>query len=658
MKVSSFYSTLNRTLYGEIKYPKIGGSVVTTIACLSLFATPKIFRHHKGLQSQKWKILTLAIFYVLTKREKIKKNLPIQLNLPEIILSPLSALSRSVKGITLGLHESTRTKKESLTIITSALFISCYSLSLFKKVKFPEKPLIHFNKNIIATLSLFSKVILISKIGKFSCNTITNMVDLEKKKGLSADLLLTILNSFWDNFIADEIFRESPLLLKASFIQRQAYTLSFLLEKTAKIYKKFLLETELTAWEEQVLKAPSEEDQQSRIKSVVNKISKSINQENNSLSVDLGHSTQIPSVIWKLNHIRRLNLVAPLLTELPRNIGQLENLEALNISDCTSLENLPEELKSLFNLRGIYTNKTRIPLSRVNEILETLTQRRRRRRDLVNQLSRVPKKWKDILSIQDNSLDFIDLLGERKKNILINWIRRVEKTPEFKSSKEEVVKIVSDILITVNEKPDFSRDFFSHTETNNIACEDHAGMALNEIYTMWRLVTLDKESSLKDKVKLLIRAAKTHYFRYYLAEWIQKNEPDNKESVEIFLFYEILVKKDLDLLSVLKIMKHKKMGDKRSQLSKRKVIADVNNSYSNSLFSIPDFEKLLEDDSSFQNMWNEQKGLFHKELENLIQKELGSNEFNIENNRIMKKQKEAKKETAVKWLIQKGFIPL
>ena len=51
---------------------------------------------------------------------------------------------------------------------------------------------------------------------------------------------------------------------------------------------------------------------------------------------------KIPSEIWKLIHLRYLNMSEQKIKEIPETLCCLYNLQTLDISDCESLEKLPQ----------------------------------------------------------------------------------------------------------------------------------------------------------------------------------------------------------------------------------------------------------------------------------------------------------------------------
>lgn len=85
--------------------------------------------------------------------------------------------------------------------------------------------------------------------------------------------------------------------------------------------------------------------------------------------------------------------------------------------------------------------------------------------------------------------------------------------------------------------------FFAQAEVNNAHCRDRAAMALNEVYTAWKILCPSvEEMSVREKLEMLVGVAKTHRLRKELQLLIPSHE---RESVEIYLFYESKLRTEL-----------------------------------------------------------------------------------------------------------------
>jgi hypothetical protein len=376
------------------------------------------------------------------------------------------------------------------------------------------------------------------------------------------------------------------------------------------------------------------------------------------LSLSSNHIVTLPREIGQLQELTNLNLSSNQIVTLPPEIGRLEKLEELDLSS-NQIINLPSEVIDLPYLAVINLEGTAVPLSEIIRIDNILVEKMMFRYKPL--LPKLLEKWKDIIKLTDGSLNFIEALTPLQRSIISDWLLRIEKTPEFKKGKkEDVAKIVCEILKTVGENPTFSEDFFAHTAVNNTGCEDHAGMALNEVYSRWKVASLSDESTLEDKVLVLLRAIKTYTFRLYIARWLHENEPNNSESVEVFLFYENLLRKDLDLLSAVGVMTYNRIGNKLKRLPKAKVIEDVNKSYLENIFEVPRLEELLDKEEDFIATWKILDEGFENELEEvedkLAQGELQEQDYASNLKSVMCRKKGIKREKIIEWLQNKSFL--
>ena len=449
-----------------------------------------------------------------------------------------------------------------------------------------------------------------------------------------------------------------------------------LLLQCREMYQRISLEHELTCWKETCMFGDIDE--------VVRRISRVINGSSWFLDLSDCSLLDIPSVVWKLLSLRDLNISGNSITDisedigqltklcilhldgnrittLPRAMGQLQELEMLNISG-NAVQHMPVEIVNLPRLRGIFNRDPRVSLEREEEINSILTQRRQG--NLLVMLPTLVEKWKDLCHVDshDHSLDYINTLGDKRKSIIAGWLDRIQKIPEYTTNNIQVVTIVYDILKFINRNMEFQELFFDHTEMNNTACTDRAGMALNEIYTAYKIATLTTEengnSKIEDRITMLLKAVKTHAFRTYIAEWIRQHQPDNNESVEIFLFYEASVGVELGLLSILQIenMAYGVIGDKSEILPVQQVIDDVNDMYLNYILDVPLLEALITQDPTFIDVWEPQQHQYQAELAELNEEELGYDSYNQEILRITNLQHSMKIQCCQDWLRNRKYI--
>ena len=94
---------------------------------------------------------------------------------------------------------------------------------------------------------------------------------------------------------------------------------------------------------------------------------------------------------------------------------------------------------------------------------------------------------------------------------------------------------------------------------------------------------------------LIQRAAKTEALRAYLADCIDRQQKESDsleyESVEIYLYYETVLKKKLDLLTAIDQMAYNQIG-KRSWIEEQSVIQSVEENYLEFFYKHPSLRKL------------------------------------------------------------------
>ena len=165
--------------------------------------------------------------------------------------------------------------------------------------------------------------------------------------------------------------------------------------------------------------------------------------------------------------------------------------------------------------------------------------------------------------------------------------------------------------VVKEENKEFAELFFSQVEANNECCQDRAAMALNEIYTSWKITTLDKNSSDKEKLELMTRGAKTLALRAAIANYIERQQKENKtierESVEIYLYYETALKEKLNLLSAIDSMAYKAVG-KRDWINEEDLINKIEETYLDYLIEFPSFDKMVQSNKSYNELY-EEKGI-------------------------------------------------
>ena len=131
------------------------------------------------------------------------------------------------------------------------------------------------------------------------------------------------------------------------------------------------------------------------------------------------------------------------------------------------------------------------------------------------------------------------------------------------------------------------------------------------------------------------------------------------ESVEIMLYYENLLRKDLRLLTLIQQVQHSQIG-LRSWIDKNQLKKSVEQDYVSDLINMPAFMKLAEKESSYQNLWNVTGQHFDDEMEKLANpsslspssSSLNSQTLMNQMNQLKEKRKQAQIDIVKEWLEQ------
>lgn len=295
----------------------------------------------------------------------------------------------------------------------------------------------------------------------------------------------------------------------------------------------------------------------------------------------------LPKEIGNLISLTELDVPNnPRLTSLPHELGQLFCLTQLNITDNPQLSEFPLTLGQIPGLTHIEIHNTGINPRVRDAILHQC--RMLRDAEAVKLLPVRLSTWKAIAFYTD-PLDVNDLSDEQKQT-LNEWLLRLQKTADFAQMQRTLARTVCSIVADILYNKEFQELFFPQAEANNARCEDRAAMSLNEIYTSWVIVCQSAALPLKEKVQIMTGVAKTLCLRKELQKLIGKEE---RESVEIFLYYESLLKEPLKLVTAIHKMTYGDIG-KRASVDINRLIAQVNANFFEELFELPVFQQMVE----------------------------------------------------------------
>lgn len=318
--------------------------------------------------------------------------------------------------------------------------------------------------------------------------------------------------------------------------------------------------------------------------------------------------------------IENLYLNGNKFTSVPEVVSKFPRLRYLDLSNNPDLTDLPDSLEELSGLTDIDIRGTQISETRRNAILSVCRAKRDEKSHL--DFSKRVQTW---LTQGKHQIDpkAFDNLQKNEIKILNEWLYRLEGTAEYKKNQEEVGKVVCgmlETLVSVKEKDqEFKALFFFQAEENNADCGDRAAMSLNLIYAFWSIHQLPEEAPLKNKITLMIQAAKMTSIYGLITQKININDKNNRESVEIYLYYINALKKKLGLFTAVNHMLYTSIG-KRLWLDQDQLEQEVNDTYLQEFTKLSLFPKLVESNEDFQKLWSESDEKYGDELELLYLK--------------------------------------
>lgn len=311
------------------------------------------------------------------------------------------------------------------------------------------------------------------------------------------------------------------------------------------------------------------------------------------LCLDENKLRSIPIELSQLPKLKELYLGKNQLQTLPAGL-QFQNLYELDIVDNPDLCDLPLSLGHCSALTSIFWARTSISQININAIEEACRQRR-------DELCEALGFWRRAYWHDSDSLRFIDDLPMQKKQTLNEWILRLERARDFNLHQQELCQIMKHLVEYVGVCEKFAETFFAQAEANNEECGDRAAMALNELFVAWKIEALSegKEASWQEKLELMRGIAKTSALRAVLQQLLSKRGSGTAENVEIYLYYETLLREKLGLVTAVHSMRYAKLGA-CSWIDESELIEKVNQSYLDHLVGLNLFKSMVENREDFQ----------------------------------------------------------
>jgi len=386
-----------------------------------------------------------------------------------------------------------------------------------------------------------------------------------------------------------------------------------------------------------------------------------------SLPPEIRHLTRLETLAMNHNSIQTLppeiryltNLTELLLDHnrrlksLPIEIGLLRNLEYLSVTNNRQLKALPLSLGQLLHLTHIDNDNSGISAEQVDAILQQC--RAARNDNAVEVLPSRLQMWK-AAGASNLNIEDLNVLTLPQKGSLNEWLVRLEGTNDFKNAQASLAKTTCEIIQTVFTDKSFRKLFFTQVEANLESCQDRAAMALNEIYTAWKLATLPENASLKKKLDIMTQGAKTLALRAALAKRIEQRQKDlvniEHENVEIYLYYESTLREELKLLTAIQQTQYAEHIGKRNWIDRNGLVQEVNATFFEHLMTLPIFEKEIEKLDAIKKIKNEYEAKMAKlenERPNGDQFSEAVLNFNVKLNELMQEREKKLTEAAKVW---------
>lgn len=329
-------------------------------------------------------------------------------------------------------------------------------------------------------------------------------------------------------------------------------------------------------------------------------------------------------------------------SEIPIEIAQLQVLDTLYASHNSHLCTLPLALANLMDLKVIEVEETAVPDGIAHSILNTCQQARN---DTTKQLSWRLDLWKKMCELSDAVQDALNEailhLNENQKATVNQWLRLLGKSKDFQYSQKELTKITCEMLAGLHLYPLFKEAFFNQVSDDLADCEDRTAMSLNIVYTIWKIHSLPSNVPKEEKLKLLIGVSKTLALRGALAPFVG----EEKEGVEIYLYYEISLRESLGLVTAIQRMSYASIG-KRNHISVEDLRRVVISTYLDHLVDLPSFKDLFQKEPAYQEFAKLDEG-FQKKLERVSVENEGR--YVIVSSAINKQREDAYRRIAKEW---------
>lgn len=293
------------------------------------------------------------------------------------------------------------------------------------------------------------------------------------------------------------------------------------------------------------------------------------------LKLDLNQLRYVPDSLGSLPNLSYLSLSFNQLTFLPATYGRFPQIFTLDISYNPNLVSIPMTCREDYNFTYLYGDHTNLP----SKLCDAIEQRQKEYFKSYPHLH-LSNRWKTWKAYANVTFDFwfrsFDIYTKDQKDLLSKWLMQLEGSKGFERSRAELAQVVYKIVKDLGWSQEFREIFFPLVAHNLEICD--AWVLLNTIFVKWKLREM---TSPRDKYLLLAGIAKTLVLKSSIRNF------------ETFLHYETTLQKPLGLVTAV-VQSSFRDYESQTQINVDELIDTVNNTYTDKLITLTDFEELLE----------------------------------------------------------------
>lgn len=267
------------------------------------------------------------------------------------------------------------------------------------------------------------------------------------------------------------------------------------------------------------------------------------------LDLSENYIQELPDEIGDLTALIDCNLSYNNLLAIPPQMGNLSSLGFLNLGANARLRSVPYSLSRISSLHELNLEYTLVPFSQYQLIMSRIHDGHAIPLDA--QIGQMLTVWAEAgqKEIPSNIID----LSLNQKEMIFEWMLRLEKTIDFSQQKQHVTGLCMDMLSSLDNHA-FKEVFFLQLEDNLSDCEDRALLNLILMHLNYRMHATNNSSPL-DHLRLILKSANTLELIRMIPERIMEQKIV-EEDTEVYLYFLSKFHTELDLLLPFKIHMH------------------------------------------------------------------------------------------------------